>query len=144
MNEETVKKIKPVLDSLGLELYDTEIAQETGSAIFRVYVKKEKSVTLDEIVEATKQISPILDVYPPISGEYRLEVSSPGVERVLKKSSHFQQSIGEKARIKLKDKRKFTGIIKEVNGDEITLEVKDELEVYNISDIQKARIQFDW
>ncbi|MCV6606804.1 MAG: ribosome maturation factor RimP [Campylobacterales bacterium] len=144
MNEETKNKIEPILEGLDLKIYDTEVATEAGSVIYRVYVTKSSGVTLDEIVEATKQISPILDVYPPVSGEYRLEVSSPGVERVLKKSTHFEQSIGEKARIKLKDKTKFTGTIKEVNGDDITLDVKGELEVYNINDMQKARTQFDW
>jgi ribosome maturation factor RimP len=144
MNEETANKIKPVLESLGLAIYDTEITKEYDSVIYRVYVTKDGDLPLDKIVEATKQIAPILDVYPPVNGEYRLEVSSPGVERVLKKTAHFKQSIGEKARIKLKDKSKFTGIIKEVNSEDITFEVKGELEIYNLNDMQKARIQFDW
>ncbi len=144
MNEEIESKISPILESLNLALYDTEIVKEADSLIYRIYVTKEGGVALDNIVEATKQISPILDVYPPVSGEYRLEVSSPGVERNLKKIEHFQKSIGEQVQLKLKDKTKVKGTLLEVNGNNIAIEVKGEKEIYNLEAISKAKTVFDW
>ena len=78
--------IKSVIESLGLRLYDISTLSEHEETIYRVNISspKEGGVSMDEVVEVTKLISPLLDVTPPVRGEYRLEVSSPGIERKLR------------------------------------------------------------
>ena len=92
--------IKSLVASLGLELYDTAVVNEGDETIYRVSVidteiedGKRKGVSLDKCVELTHLISPLLDVTPPVSGEYRLEVGSAGIERKLVKLSHFQNPL---------------------------------------------------
>ena len=139
--------IKSMVSSLGLSLYDTEIVSENGETIYRVIVSNvnDSKVSMDQIVETTKLISPMLDVTPPLSGEYRLEVSSPGIERKLKNLEHFKNSIGEKVAIVLDNKEKYRGTLVSVDGNEIMIETADDGAVkIDYSDIVKARTYFEW
>ncbi len=144
MNETVKTKIKPVIESLGLKLYDIENAKEFDEDIFRVLITKEGGISLDNCVEVTKQISPILDVYEPMAKEYRLEVSSPGIERSLKSVEHYQASIAEMVRVTLKDKTKVEGKLVSVSAEDFTLEIKGEQEVYPYSTVSKARTFYQW
>ena len=85
-------------------------------------------------------ISPFLDVCDPIDGEYFLEVSSPGLERILKKPKHFQLSSGDKIEIKLIDKTKITGILGVSDNEGFYLDST----YYRYSDIKKAKSIFEW
>ena len=101
---------------------------------------------MDMCVEATKLLSPLLDVTPPVSGEYRLEVSSPGIERKLKTLSHFEYSVGEKVKMTTIDKLKIRGKLLGVKGDEITVE--DQISMMDVtikfSEVSKASTFFEW
>ena len=76
--------LNELVKECGVELYDTEIANENGRAIYRIYITKNGGVSLDDCEKVSRLLSPIFDVEPPISGDYNLEVSSPGLERKLK------------------------------------------------------------
>ncbi len=138
--------IKSMVESIGLTLYDTSIANENDETIYRVNVMSKEGVSMDQCVEATKLLSPLLDVTPPISGEYRLEVGSPGIERKLKTLSHFQHSIGEKVKITTLDKLKIRGEILSVEGD--TVSVDDTISLLEVdiklSEVSKASTFFEW
>ncbi len=138
--------IKNMVESLGLTLYDTAIVTEHDETIYRVNVTAKEGVSLDQCVEATKLLSPLLDVTPPISGEYRLEVGSPGIERRLKTLSHFEHSIGEKVKITTTDKIKIRGTLLRVEGDTITIE--DTISMLDVSipfsEVGKANTFFEW
>jgi len=137
--------IKKMVESIGLSLYDTAILNENEQTIFRVSVTKSGGVSLDECVEATHLISPLLDVTPPVGGEYRLEVSSPGIERKLKTIDHFAQSIGEKVVFSTIDKEKFDGELIAVENEEITIKGKDGTEhTVPFRSISKAKTYFEW
>ena len=116
------KDVKSMVESIGLTLYDTSVVSENDETIYRVNVMSKDGVSMDMCVEATKLLSPLLDVTPPVSGEYRLEVSSPGIERKLKTLSHFQHSIGEKVKITTVDQLKIRGVVLGVEGDVITVD----------------------
>lgn len=137
-------KIKTALKPLGISLYDTNITQEDGRNIFQVFIIKQGGVSLDDCVNATKLISPILDIYDPIQGEYSLEVSSPGVERTLKTKEHFMLSIGEDLKLNLTDKTKLSGTLTQANQDNFSLQTKDEILNINYADILKAKTTFKW
>jgi len=136
--------IKSLVESIGLHLYDTATVTENGETIYRVNVIGEGGTTLDQCVEATKLISPLLDVTPPVQGEYRLEVSSPGIERKLKTLEHFRFSVGEKVKLTLQDKTKLRGELKGVEGDTVVLETEEGEQRIAFDDIVKASTYFEW
>jgi ribosome maturation factor RimP len=134
-----------MVESIGLSLYDTAILNENDQTIFRISVTAPGGVNLDQCVEATHLISPLLDVTSPVSGEYRLEVSSPGIERKLKTIEHFAQSIGEKVVFSTVNKEKFDGEVVSVENDEITVKTKEgDVHTVPFRSISKARTYYEW
>lgn len=137
--------VKKMVESIGLSLYDTAILSENDQTIYRVSVTAPGGVSLDKCVEASHLISPLLDVTPPVSGDYRLEVSSPGIERRLKTLAHFTQSIGEKVVFSTIDKAKYEGDLIAVENDEITIKTKEgEEHKVPYRSISKAKTYFEW
>lgn len=137
--------IKKLVESIGLSLYDTATLNENGQTIYRISVTKKGGVSLDECVEATHLISPLLDVTPPVSGEYRLEVSSPGIERKLKSFDHFIQSVGEKVQFYTMEKEKFDGELVAAENDEVTIkDAEGTLHTVPFRSISKAKTYFEW
>jgi len=136
--------IKNLVESIGLHLYDTSVVTEHGETIYRVNVIGEGGTTLDQCVEATRLISPLLDVTPPVHGEYRLEVSSPGIERKLRTLDHFRFSVGEKVKMTLQDKTKLRGELKSVDEGSIVIETEEGEREVAFSDIVKASTFFEW
>jgi ribosome maturation factor RimP len=138
--------IKNMVESIGLKLYDTATVSEHGETIFRISVMApEGQVSMEKCVEATHLISPLLDVTPPVSGEYRLEVSSPGIERKLKRLDHFENSIGEKVSVTTRGQEKIAGTLKRVEGETLYIATSDEDEVsVDFSEVSKAKTYFEW
>lgn len=143
--------IESIVKSVGLELYDTVVVNENDETIFRVSVisneivdNKRKGVTLDECVELTHLISPLLDVTPPVSGEYRLEVGSPGIERKLTSIEHFKKSLFENVSLLLEDKEKIKAKLVGVDGNKLSLETDEGIREVDYSDVKKARTYFEW
>jgi len=144
------KDINSLVSSVDLVLYDTVVVSENDETIYRVSVifgeikdGKRSGVSLDSCVELTHLISPLLDVTPPVSGDYRLEVGSPGIERKLTTINHFKKSIGEKVSI-LMGKEKIRGILDKVEGSKIFVRVEDETVELEFNDISKAKTYFEW
>lgn len=133
-----------IIEQTGARLYDSEITSENGRAIYRVYIIKDGGVSLDDCEAVSRVLSPIFDAVPPVSGEYFLEVSSPGLERKLSKIEHFKLSINEVAKITLNDKSQIIGKIIAVDDDIIN--IKDDGGEHKISfnDIKKARTFIQW
>ena len=89
-----MQNLENLISQCGVQLYDVEVANENGRAIYRIYIAKPDGVNLDDCEKVSRLLSPIFDVEPPLSGDYVLEVSSPGLERKLEKPSHFISSVG--------------------------------------------------
>jgi ribosome maturation factor RimP len=143
--------IESIVKSVGLELYDTAIVNENDETIYRVSVisnelkdGKKVGVSLDSCVELTHLISPLLDVTPPVSGEYRLEVGSPGIERKLTTISQFSKSIGERVALTLGDKTKLRGTLTKVEGSKIFADIDGDINEVDFNDINKAKTYFEW
>ncbi len=134
--------------TLDLEIYDIVTTSRDGEAIFEVLVtpKGEGSASLDSCAELSHLLSPLLDVTPPMKGEYRLEVGTPGIERKLKTISHFKNSIGELAKVTLIAGDFFKGKLLKVEGETITIEDQESgsPQSFDMSEIQKARTYFEW
>ena len=143
--------INSLVTSVDLELYDTSIVNENDETIYRIgFISKEiedgkrKSVPLDAYVELTHLISPLLDVTPPVSGDYRLEVGSPGIERKITTINHFKLSVGEKVSILASEKAKYRGILLKVEGSKLFVELEDETVEVEFNDVIKAKTFFEW
>jgi len=143
--------INSIIKSLGLELYDTTIVNENDEVIYRISVVspeiedgKRKSVPLDTYLELTHMISPLLDVNPPVSGDYRLEVGSAGIERKLGNIEQFKKSTGEKVSILCTDKSKLKGLLESVEGTKITLLTDEGVKTLEYGEIAKAKTYFEW
>jgi len=143
--------IESVVKSVGLELYDTVIVNENDETIFRVCVisndvveGQRKGVSLDECVELTHLISPLLDVTPPVSGEYRLEVGSPGIERKLTTLDNFKKSVGENVSLLLDEKEKIKAKLVKVEGNKLFVEKEGQIHEVDFNAVKKAKTYFEW
>jgi len=137
--------IKNLVESIGLHLYDTSVVTENDETIYRVNVIGEGGTSLEQCVEATKLISPMLDVTPPVHGEYRLEVSSPGIERKLKTLEHFRFSVGEKVKLTLQDKTKLRGELRSVGDDgTLVIDTDEGTKEAAFDTVIKAATYFEW
>ena len=137
--------IKKMVQSVGLSLYDIGIVNENENTIYRVSVTAPGGVSLDQCANLSHLISPLLDITVPVSGDYRLEVSSPGIERRLKSLEHFVQSVGEKVSITTLEKEKIEGELISATAEEITLQTKENGAVtVPFRSVNKAKTYFEW
>lgn len=138
------ESLKEMIEAEGLRFYDTQVAKEGEQTIYRVLIKRESGhVSIDDCVKITNIISPFLDVEEPLSGNYNLEVSSPGIDRKLEKLRHYQLSVGEDIEVTTADKTKYIGKLTDVNEESITIQdrVADIVEV-KFEDIKKGKTLF--
>jgi len=137
-------QIAKIIEANGAALYDTEIVSEFDETIFRVLVTKVGGVKLDLCATISHELSPFLDVHPPMSQAYRLEISSPGIERKLLKPVHFKNAIGEKVKLKLGDGNKVKGLLTSADNDGIVIETKQGEESFTYSELNTCKTYFDW
>src|SRR5210317_49722 len=139
MREDNLTQIEilvlPILDDLGYELVDLQLQQDGKQLALRIFVDKPAGITLDDCVEVSREVSAILEVEDPIRSAYRLEVSSPGLDRPLKKAADFERFVGKKARLKSKNlidpdqrgttRKTFVGTLLGFEDDNVRLELTD-------------------
>jgi ribosome maturation factor RimP len=142
MNLDT--QIAKIIEANDAALYDTEVVTEFEETIFRVLVTKVGGITLDLCADISRELSPFLDVHPPMNGQYRLEVSSPGIERKLTKPVHFINAVGEKVKVKLAAGTKLKGTLKVADNNGIVVETKQGDEPYSYGELNTSKTYFDW
>ena len=138
------ESIKLAVESLGANLYDIVSVREHDKNIFRVLVTAENGISLDKCAEISRMISPILDVDEPMSGEYTLEVSSPGIERKLKKKEHFIASVGELVKVKNYETEVFKGELLSADDEKIIVKTEFGEEEVKYDNILSAATYFEW
>ena len=97
--ERVADLIEPVLEEMEFELVDTEYLRDHGRWILRLYIDREDGVTIDDCVAVSREIGDLIDVKDIVEHEYVLEVSSPGLNRPLKKDKDFYRVLGKKVKI---------------------------------------------
>lgn len=136
--------IKPAIDSLGLDLWGIEFQSAGKRSTLRIYIDGPEGVTVDDCARVSHQVSGILDVEDPITEQYLLEVSSPGMDRPLYNLAQYMSYIGHvlevKLRVPFEGRRRFKGILNGVEGDEILLVVDDNEYLLPIDYIDRARL----
>lgn len=130
--EERVENLlKPTIEKIGYELYDVEYAKEGKNFFLRIFIDKQEGIDLTDCEKVNEAINDILDDADYIKEQYFLEVSSPGIERVLKKDRHLEQNKGKEIQIKLfqKDeeaKKEYQGMLKDFKETTVTISLTDE------------------
>jgi len=142
MNLDT--QIAKIIEVNGAALYDTEVVTEFDETIYRVLITKVGGVNLDLCAKISHELSPFLDVHPPMSEQYRLEISSPGIERKLIKPVHFKNALGEKVKLKITGGDKLKGLLKSADNNGIVVETKQGEESFSYGDLNTCKTYFDW
>ena len=96
------KLIEPIVEELSYKLYHIEFVKESGENYLRIYIDKEDGINLEDCEKVSRRISDLLDIEDPIDSSYYLEVSSPGINRLLYNEKHYNSYLGEKVNLKLK------------------------------------------
>ncbi|MFA6759892.1 MAG: ribosome maturation factor [Sulfuricurvum sp.] len=146
-----MQDIELMANSIGLELYDVSTLRDNDELIYRVSVVstsvvdgKREAVSMDKCVDLTHLLSPLLDVKPPVSGEYRLEVGSAGVERKITSLRQAELSVGESVQLSLRDKTKLRGELVDVKDEILTISVDGKTQEVGFGDVKSARTYFEW
>ncbi|BBN80865.1 ribosome maturation factor RimP [Pseudoalteromonas sp. A25] len=144
LEQELTAMLNPAVEALGFELLGLEFVQAGRHSTLRVYIEHENGITVDNCADVSRQVSAILDVEDPITNEYDLEVSSPGVDRPLFKPAHYEKAQGEEVRVRTKlpqdGRRNFKGDLVAVSGDMITVSADGVEHLIMLSNIERANI----
>ncbi len=134
---------------LGYELYDVEYVKEGKDYFLRVYIDNSSGITLDDCELVSNNITDILDAEDYIKDQYFLEVSSPGIERILKKDKHLESNIGNQVQIKLfnsmNGSKTYIGILKQFNSEIILISTQEnEDEKIERKNIAQIKTIYNW
>ena len=144
--EKVTQLIEPTVQALDLELWGVEHASQGKYSVLRIFIEREAGVTIDDCERVSRQASAIFDVEEPIAGEYTLEVSSPGMDRLLFTPQQFQRYRGEEVSVRMRTpvdgRRKFKGTLTDVVDDIIHIQVDGSDFELPHGDIEKANIVY--
>ena len=146
IEEKVEQLVKEPIETLGYSLYDVEYAKEGPNYYLRIYIDSPKGIDLNDCEKVSNQINEILDKEDYIKEQYFLEVSSPGIERILRKDKHLEQNIGKEVEVKLFKKdvngnKNYQGILAEFDSETITIKENIEIERKNIAQIKTV---YNW
>ncbi len=149
MSEFVIDKVQlfaeDLLPTMGLEFVEVQFRREGHGWVLRLFIDSENGISHENCSKVSREIGDFLDVEDIIDHPYNLEVSSPGLERPLRKVSEFQRFVGRKARIKLREEidgqRVYIGEIERVDGEEIVLKQEDGKTIrFSNEGVSKARL----
>lgn len=136
--------LQPVVEALDCELWGIEFQAGGKRKLLRIYIDSEDGIGVEDCERVSRQSSSVLDVEDIISGEYVLEVSSPGMDRPLYELAQYEKFTGEDVSLRLRfpyeGRRNFKGRLVAVDGDEIVLVVADTEYLFPIEGIEKANV----
>lgn len=140
----------PLAEKEAMEIIDIELRHEgsRGGRVLRLYLDKEGGPNVDDLSRVSHQLGELLDSENAVEGAYTLEVSSPGINRPLRRREHFSRCIGKRIRVRTRDmidgRRSFLGILEEVETERITLEQEGVRYQIPFSIIEKSNYEHDW
>ena len=145
IEEKVEELVKEKIENIGYSLYDVEYAKEGPNYYLRIYIDKPDGIDLNDCEKVNDEINDLLDQADYIKDQYFLEVSSPGIERILKKYSHLEQNIGNQVEAKLYKKdengrKSYIGELKAFDADTITI---DEIK-FDRKNIAQLKTIYNW
>jgi len=144
LRERLIALIEPVLVQLGYELVELEYAAGRSQAVLRLFIDTPVGISVDDCERVSREVAALLDVEDPIPTAYTLEVSSPGLDRVLRTPAHFERFLSERVFIELKapraGRKRYTGLLQAVTATGIEMEVDKQTVGVPFEEIAKARL----
>jgi ribosome maturation factor RimP len=144
LEQKLTEMLSAPVEALGFELMGVEFIRAGKHSTLRVYIDHPDGITVDHCADVSRQASAVLDVEDPITTEYNLEVSSPGMDRPLFKEQHYIECIGEvvsvRIRIPQNDRRNFKGKLLSCENGNMTLEIDGQNHVLVISNIEEGNL----
>ena len=139
--------LRPAVEETGKELLGVEFISAGNHSVLRIFIDHENGIDVDDCAEVSHQVGAILDVEDPISSEYNLEVSSPGLDRPLFDKAHFTSIVSSitaaKISMPLNGRRKFKGKLVAIENDSLIVVVDNEEYELVISNIDKAHLVYN-
>ncbi len=136
--------LRPGIEALGFELWGVEYQSHAKRSMLRIYIDAEAGISVDDCAKVSHQVSGVLDVEDPITGEYTLEVSSPGMDRPLYRLEQYAEYIGSDINIRLRiafeGRRKFQGRLVAIEGDEVVIQLDGHEYLLPFEQIDRAQI----
>ena len=155
--EQIEELVTPILDDLQFELVDLVYQRESRGWVLRFFLDKEGGITLDDCAEASREISALLDVEDIIDTAYSLEVSSPGLDRPVKKKADFDRFAGELIKVKTavaidpdqrgRKRKTFVGTLDGLSDDRVLITVKEKTAVQvaiPLDQIETANLEYEF
>ena len=135
---------EPVVNGMGYDLIEIEHFPNPKHGVLRLYIDKEDGITIDDCSDVSRQISALIDVEDPVRGQFNLEVSSPGMDRPLRRVKDFQRFSGSKVKLKtimpFEGQRNFSGRLLEADEESVVIETDTEEITIPMSALDKARV----
>lgn len=142
--ERVYELIKDAVEAEGVRLWDVRFLKEGASWYLRVFIDKPEGISIDDCTNVSHAIDPIIDEADPIDVSYYLEVCSPGIERELIRSRHYEESLGKQVRLKLyrayDGKKEITGTLEDVTEENVTLVTEGNALTVERKNISKANL----
>lgn len=136
--------LRPVIEGLGYECWGIEFISQGKHSVLRVFIDKPDGILVEDCETVSRQVSGVLDVEDPIPNEYTLEVSSPGMDRPLFRLDQYERFAGHLVQLRLRmpfeGRRKYQGILKGIEGDEVIVVVDEHEFLFPIDSIERANL----
>ena len=136
--------LSPTVTALGLRVWGIEYLGQGKHSVLRIYIDRNEGVTIEDCEAVSKQVSEVLDVEGTLTSSYTLEVSSPGMDRLLFKPEQYAESIGETVDVRLnypfEGRRRVVGALTGLENDEVVVQAEDSEYQIPLSNVQRARI----
>jgi ribosome maturation factor RimP len=144
LHDRLIARFEPVLQGLGFELVEVEFAPGPGGGTLRVYIDSPEGIDADDCGDVSPVLSELLDADDPFPGRYSLEVSSPGLDRVLRTPEHYARFVDHRVKVELlapRDGRKrYTGMLRRTDGESIEMDVDNFSVSIKLNEISRARL----
>jgi ribosome maturation factor RimP len=144
MTARLIEMIEPVLRAEGKELVELEFRRESQGWVLRLFIDQEDGITVEDCAQVSHVVSDLLDVADVIRTPYHLEVSSPGLDRPLRKPEHFESVMGKVVEIRtlepLGSRRRFKGVLERIDHDEITVRCDGQDHIIPLPLVERARL----
>lgn len=134
----------PIVQGLGFDLWGVQLRSSENHAHVKIFIDHDDGITVENCSDVSHQISGIMDVEDPISVAYTLEVSSPGLDRLLMKREHFEKYVGMEIKVRLgwavQERRNFLGILTKLDEENIIMTVDGELVEFPLNAVKRANL----
>jgi ribosome maturation factor RimP len=144
LHDRLIAQLEPVLNDSGYELVEVEFVPGAGGGTLRIYIDSPEGIDVDDCGDVSHLVSALLDADDPFPGAYSLEVSSPGLDRVLRTPEHFGQFVGSRVKVELQvardGRKRYTGVLRKADGEQIEMDVDNFSVSIRLAEISRARL----